>query len=146
MRNIGDLVISPTEEYEVERPSSSSGARVPEPKSRARRQWTEQEIKAEADDLMDQLFGPPLPLPEDLFRDLKGKGKASPKGKGKGKGEARPKGKGRGRAGRAQEAFTYRVALSKGKGKTAKAWRSQNGWQLWKHSLGIETRMQAIRI
>ncbi len=92
----------------MEQPSSSSGARVPEPKVRARRQWTEQEIEAEADALMDQILGPPLPGP--AFFPTKGKGK----------------GKGSNRAGRAQEAFNYRVSLTKGKGKTGKAWRSRN--------------------
>ncbi len=114
MRNVGDLVVSPTEEYKVEQPSSSSGVRPVEPKARARRQWTEQEIEAEADDLMDQLLGPPLPLPETWFRNLEGKGKAGPKGKGKGKD----------RAGRSQAAFTFRTAVAKGKGK-GKARRSQ---------------------
>ena len=56
LRNIGEIVISPTEAFEMEQPSSSSGVRLPEPKSRARRQWTEQEIEAEADLLMEEIL------------------------------------------------------------------------------------------
>ncbi len=120
LRNIGDCVISPTEEFEVEQPSSSSGARAPEPKARAKRQWTEQEIEAEADALMDQILGPPLPGPAYV----------SQKGKGKGKGAKQDLPR---EVGRTREVLTYRVSLSKGKGKTGKAWRSRNANTLYEY-------------